>query len=91
MSVLEERPPARAKEPLNWLLLCSEGEADAANAIRICQWYESRWGIEEYFRVLKSSCRVEKRKFEDVEDLLKCLVFDAITAWRVFDLQRQAK
>ena len=91
VSVLEERPPARVKEPLNWLLLCSEGEADAANAIRICQWYESRWGIEEYFRVLKSGCRVEKRKFDDVEDLLKCLAFDAITAWRVFDRQRQAK
>ena len=24
-------------------------------------------------------------------DLLKCLAFDAITAWRVFDLQRLAK
>ncbi len=58
VSVLEERPPARVKEPLNWLLLCSEGEADAANAIRICQWYESRWGIEEYVRVLKSGFRV---------------------------------
>ena len=91
VSVLVERPPARVKEPLNWLLLCSEGEADAANAIRICQWYESRWGIEEYFRVLKSGFRVEKRKFDDVKDLLKCLAFDAITAWRVFNLQRQAK
>ncbi len=91
VSVLEESPPAGVKEPLNWFLLCSEGGADADNAVRICEWYEARWGIEEFFRVLKSGCQSEARRFDDAEDLLKCLAFDAITAWRVFDLQRLAK
>ncbi len=76
---------------MNWLLLCSEGAADAASARRICQWYEKRWSIEEYFRALKSGAQVEKRRFDDAHDLLKCLAFDVITAWRVFDLQRLTK
>ena len=91
VSVLEDQPPAGVKAPLNWFLLCTEGEASADNAVRICQWYEARWGIEEYFRTLKTGCQIEKRQFDDAEDLLKCLAFDAITAWRVFDLHRMAK
>ena len=91
MSVIEEQPPANVKSPLNWFLLCTEGGADFDSAVRICQWYEARWGIEEYFRALKTGCQVEARQFDDVADLMKCLAFDAITAWRVFDLQRMAK
>ena len=91
VSAREDHPPAGVKKPLNWLLLCSEGEADASNALRICQWYEARWGIEEYFRVLKSGTKISKRQCDDAVDLVKCLAFDAITAWRVFELQRLAR
>ena len=61
MSVKEDQPPGGIQSPLNWLLICTEGEADADNALRICKWYETRWGVEEYFRVLKSGCKIEKR------------------------------
>ena len=89
VSSIEESPPDGVVG-LNWLLLCSDGEADAEHAVRICRWYEARWGIEEYFRVLKAGCKIEKRQFDSDEKLLKCMAFDAITAWRVFDLQRVA-
>ena len=54
-------------------------------------WYERRWGIEEYFRLLKTGTRIEDRRLRDAEALGKCLVFDAITAWRVFNLDRYAR
>ena len=87
VSVIKEPLSSRNNAPLNWLLLCSEGSEDGASARRICQWYEKRWSIEEYFRLLKSGAKIEERRFDDAGDLLKCLVFDAITAWLVFDLQ----
>ena len=87
VSVIEELSSAKNNTPLNWLLLCSEGSADGASARRICQRYEKRWSVEEYFRLLKSGAQIEERHFDDADDLLKCLVFDAITTWRVFDLQ----
>ncbi len=59
--------------------------------LRLCKWYETRWGIEEYFRTLKSGSKIENRQFLTTSALLKSLVFDAITAWRVFDLHRRAK
>ncbi len=90
VSAVEYAPPDGAAA-LNWLLLCTEGAADAGHAARIRQWYEARWGIEEYFRTLKTGCQVGQRQLDDVKDLLKCLAFDAIAAWRALDLQRAAK
>ena len=88
--VLETEPPA-GHQPLEWLLVSSEGGPTAEWAERIVGWYEARWGIEEYFRVLKSGTRVEDRRLQEADALVKCLAFDAVTAWRVFSLDRYAR
>ncbi len=88
--VLETDPPA-GEDELEWLLVSSEGARTAEWAERIVGWYEARWGIEEYFRVLKSGAQSEERQLRDAAALGKCLVFDAITAWQVFSLQRYAR
>ncbi len=90
VSVQEPDPPKRCK-PLHWLLLTTEGEADIDNARRIVAWYEARWTVEEYFRILKVGTRVEDRRLDDADDLRKCLAFDGVTAWRVMDLERLAR
>ncbi len=88
--VLETEPPA-GHEPLAWLLVSSEGGPTAAWAERIVGWYEARWEIEEYFRVLKSGTRIEDRRLQDADALVKCLAFDAVTAWRVCSLDRYVR
>ena len=90
VSVQEPEPP-KGREPLHWLLLTTEGAADIDNARRIVAWYEARWTIEEYFRILKTGTRVEDRRLDDADDLRKCLAFDGVTAWRVMDLERLAR
>ena len=65
VSVIEEPSSVKNNALLNWLLLCSEGSSDVASARQICQWYEKRWSIEEYFRVLKPGAQVEERRFDD--------------------------
>ena len=47
--------------------------------------------IEEHFRRLKAGTRIEDRRLENAQALGKCLVFDAITAWRVLSLERYAR
>ncbi len=89
--VATERSPSPGSEPLHWVLLSTEGAADAATARTVVGWYERRWTIEEYFRVLKSGARVEDHRFDHADDLRKCLAFDAITACHVFDLERMAR
>ena len=90
VQVREPQPPP-GEEPLEWLLVSSEGGASAEWAERIVGWYEARWSIEEFFRLLKSGTRIEDRRLQTATALQKCLVFDAITAWRVFSLDRYAR
>ena len=55
---VRETGPPRGQKPLEWLLVSSDGEPTKRDALRIVQRYGSRWGIEEYFRVLKSGMRI---------------------------------
>ena len=61
------------------------GELCAASAHKtLPRWYEARWGIEEYFRVLKTGTRIEDRRLQEAGTQVKCLALDAATVWRVW-------
>lgn len=79
--VREPNPPVK-EEPVEWLLLTSLPSAEAEQVRRIIQYYCVRWMIEVFFRVLKSGCRVEQRRFEQVDRLLACVAVYLIVAWR---------
>ena len=87
VSAIEPNPPA-GKDPLNWLLLTTEGQADAETANTVISWYERQWTIEECFKVLKVRTRIKDRRLNDADEFRKCLAFDVITACHVFDLER---
>ena len=87
----ETSTPPNGQQPLRWLLICSDGEPDRDWAERIIKRYEARWTIEEYFRTLKQCTRIEDRRLDEADDLRKCLAFDAVIAWRTFDIQKAAK
>ena len=88
--VREPQPPPGVKA-LDWLLVSSEGAATAEAALRTVRQYELRWGVEEYFRLMKTSARVEDRRLQDAASLARCLALDAIECCRLFDLQRLAR
>ena len=39
--------------------------------------------IEVFFRTLKSSCRIEQRRFDEIDRVLNCVAFYCIVAWRL--------
>ena len=90
VSATEAHPPADTS-PLHWVLLSTRPFQDAQEAVQALERYRRRWVIEAYFKVLKSGARIEERRLDHADDLRKCLAFDAITAWRVFDLDRLAR
>jgi hypothetical protein len=79
--VTEVNPPP-GDEPVEWLLLTSLPIDTVEQVGQILQYYCVRWMIEVYFRVLKSGCRVEERRFEHLDRLLTCLGVYMIVAWR---------
>jgi hypothetical protein len=79
--VREVAPPA-GEVPVEWLLLTSLPIDDIEQVERVIQYYRVRWMIEVFFHVLKSGCRVEERRFEEIDRLWSCLAVYLIVAWR---------
>lgn len=83
--VREPDPPAGA-EPVEWLLVTTL-PIDAPGQVRqVVEYYCVRWGVELFFRTLKSGCRIERRRFEDIERVLPCLALCLIVAWRTMSV-----
>ncbi len=86
--LVTEVDPPEDDVPVEWLLLTSL-PIDTVDQVRlVTQYYSTRWMVELFFRVLKSGCRVEDRRFEELERLLPCLAVYLIVAWRVLFLCR---
>jgi hypothetical protein len=79
--VREIDPPAD-DVPVEWLLLTTLPIDNAEQVRLIVQYYAVRFMIEVLFRVLKSGCRVEERRFEHIDRLLPCVAVYLIVAWR---------
>jgi len=88
--VHEPHPPS-GEEPIEWLLLTSLPIGDSEQVRQVIQYYCTRWMIEVFFRVLKSGCRVEERRFEALDRLLTCLAVYLIVAWRSLYVCRLAR
>ena len=77
--------------PLRGMLRTTEGQADLDTARTVLRRYELRWRIERFFHALRVGPRIEDRRFDEADDLRKCLAFDAITAFRVRDPSLRAR
>ena len=78
----EQQPPVEVK-PLEWFVLTTLPVTSADDATRILGWYALRWRIEEYFRVLKSGCKVEQLQHHTAERLERAIAIKMVVAWRI--------
>ena len=74
--------PPDATEAVQWLLLTSLPIKTNKQLELVIDYYEKRWVIELYFKVLKSGCRIESRRFEHMDRFLPALALYMIIAWR---------
>jgi hypothetical protein len=79
--VTEMNPPAD-DTPVEWILLTSLPIDDLEQVRTAIGYYCVRWMIEVFFRTLKSGCRVESRRFEELDRFLPCLAVYLIVTWR---------
>ena len=45
--------------------------------------YPLRWRIEDYFRILKSGCRIEDLQHRTAERLQRAVAINMVIAWRI--------
>jgi hypothetical protein len=80
--LVSEPSPPNGEPAVEWLLLTSLPINTPEQVQRVIQLYGVRWMIEVFFRTLKSGCRVEARRFEEVDRFRTCLAIYMIVAWR---------
>lgn len=78
----EENPPP-GEESVSWTLLTTLPVSSAQDVMRIVDYYRSRWSIEEYFKILKSGCKIEQLQLETAERLKSAIALCMITAYRI--------
>lgn len=82
VQVREINPPP-GEVPVEWMLLTTL-PIDSVDQVReVIQYYVVRFLIEVLFRVLKSGCRVQERRFQHIDRMLPCVAVYLIIAWRV--------
>lgn len=87
VQVREVDPPA-GDEPVEWLLITTLPIDNVEQVREIIRYYATRFMIEVLFRVLKSGCRVEERRFEHIDRMLPCVAVYLIVAWRTLMICR---
>jgi hypothetical protein len=89
--VIREPNPPAGEPPVEWMLVTTL-PIDTLEQVRtIVEYYCVRWCIEILFRTLKSGCRIEQRRFEDVNRVLPCLGLFLIVAWRTLFVCRMGR
>ena len=80
---VREIAPPEGEGPVQWFLLTTVRVGTAKEAAEIVGFYLQRWRIEDYFRVLKSGCRVEHLLFRTADRLQRAIAINAVIAWRI--------
>ena len=88
--VTEVDPPS-PKETIEWMLLTTLEVNSFEQAVEKIDWYNKRWGIEEYHRTLKSGCRIENRQLGDRTVWENCLAIDLVVAWRIEHIKKLSR
>jgi hypothetical protein len=81
--VEEVKPPAGV-EAISWMLLTNVPVTSLDHAVERVSWYRRRWSMEEFHKMLKSGCMVEKSRLQTAERLKRYIALFCVIAWRIF-------
>jgi hypothetical protein len=79
----QEINPAENVKPVEWIVLTTMDCSLAADAEQCLSWYCLRWRIEDWHRVMKSGCKIEKLGHETAERLKRAISINMVIAWRI--------
>ena len=70
-------------DPVEWFLLTTCDVSSPEQAQQILRWYCLRWRLEDWHRVLKSGCNIEKLQHKTAERLKRTIAINLVIAWRI--------
>jgi len=82
IEIVEENPP-KGVVALRWVLLLDRRIASPQDAEEYLRWYTLRWRIEDWHRVLKSGCRIERLAHRSAVRLKRAISIRLVIACRI--------
>jgi hypothetical protein len=81
--LVEESSPPEGEDAIQWMLLTTLPIDSPEQVLLVIEYYRARWTIENYFKILKSGCRIEERQFEFLPRHFNALAVFMLVAWQV--------
>lgn len=85
--VIRETNPPPGKEALCWVLFTTLPVETREQLMYVGHLYELRWKIEDFFKLLKSGCRVDKQRFTNAAKTAKLLLVLTVAAMMLHHLK----
>jgi len=82
-----ERDVPEGEEPVEWWLWTNEPAQTPEQILAVVDAYRARWVIEEFFKALKTGCRVEERQLESEHALQNSIAIFIPIAWQLLLLR----
>mgnify|MGYP000964050185 CR=1 FL=1 len=86
VEAVERHPPA-GERGVRWQLLTTEPIDTPEEVLKIVEYYRRRWLIEEYFKALKTGCKLQERQMASMPNMLRMLALLVPAAWRLLLLR----
>ena len=80
---VHETSEPKDDEPVEWFLLTTCEVSTPNLAEQMLRWYCLRWRIEDWHRVLKSGCAIEKLQHKTAARLQRTIAINLVIAWRI--------
>ena len=80
---VQETSQPNDDDPVEWFLLTTCEVSNPEQAQQILRWYCLRWRIEDWHRVLKSGCNIEKLQHKTAERLKRAIAINLVIGWRI--------
>ncbi|WDE96821.1 transposase [Lentisphaera profundi] len=88
--VIKELNPPEGEEPLLWILFTNRDVDTLEKMTYIGKIYELRWKIEEFFRLLKTTYKLEQARYNSASKVARYLVLITIAAQMTMKLRSLA-
>lgn len=79
------------EKPIEWMLMTTEEIASASQIEKVIDWYRTRWMIEEFFKGLKSICKMEERQLRTFHSLQNVLAILLPCVWHILLLRHRER
>ena len=80
---VRELDPPEGESAVEWYVLTSLPINHADEALNVLGHYVRRWGVEEFFRVLKTGLKIEKLSMRTALRLQRAITIHCVLAWRI--------